>query len=448
MSDVWLNIVMVVVFVMIGGVFAGAEIALVSLRESQVRAMAETGRRGKAVQKLLSDPNQFLAAVQVGVTLAGFFSAAFGASTLSEPLADWLAGRGVSAGLAGTLALVLVTIAISYLSLVVGELTPKRLALQRAEGFALVVAAPLNAIAKLSRPVIWLLSKSTNALVRLLGGDPTQSGESISQEELRDLVAAHESLSSDERRLIDEVFRAGQREVREVMTPRTEVGFLDASMTTSRAAKQVADSNWSRFPVAGRDQDDVVGFVHVRDLFLPNHPAGRAATVGDLAREVKRLPGTAGVLTALSEMRRENQHLAIVVDEYGGTDGIVTLEDLIEEVIGEIYDEYDAEVEPEARQSPDAPREVDGLLNLDDFTEVTGLHLPEGPYETVAGYVLAGLGRLPEVGDTIVVEGREITVVELDGRRIARLRVDPPLPEPEDGEAAGTDPDGVERPTV
>jgi len=438
-SDVWPSIVMVVVFIVIGGVFSGAEIALVSLRESQVRALAETGRRGQAVQKLLSDPNQFLAAVQVGVTFAGFFSAAFGASTLSRPFADWLRTQGVSEGLAGTLALVLVTVAISYLSLVAGELTPKRLALQRAEGFALLVAAPLNAIAKLSRPVIWLLSKSTNVLVRLLGGDPKASAEAISQEELRDLVAAHESLSSDERRLIDEVFRAGEREVREVMTPRTEVGFLDASMTTSRAAKQVADSNWSRFPVSGRDQDDVVGFVHVRDLFLPNHPAGRAATVGDLAREAKRLPGTAGVLTALSEMRRENQHLAIVVDEYGGTDGIVTLEDLIEEVIGEIYDEYDAEVEPESRQSPDAPREVDGLLNLDDFTEATGLQLPDGPYETAAGYVLAGLGRLPEVGDAIEVEGRAITVVELDGRRIARLRVDPPPPEPvDDGDGGGT----------
>jgi putative hemolysin len=430
-SDVWLNMVMVIAFVLIGGVFSGAEIALVSLREGQVRAMAEHGRRGQAVQRLLSDPNRFLAAVQVGVTLAGFFSAAFGASTLSRPFADWLVGRGVSEGLAGTLALVLVTIAISYLSLVVGELTPKRLALQRAEGFSLLVAAPLNAIAKLSRPVIWLLSKSTDVLVRLLGGDPKVSGESISQEELRDLVAAHESLSSDERRLIDEVFRAGEREVREVMTPRTEVSFLDASMTASRAAKQVADSNWSRFPVAGRDEDDVVGFVHVRDLFLPSHPAGRAATVGDLAREVKRLPGTAGVLTALSEMRRENQHLAIVVDEYGGTDGIVTLEDLIEEVIGEIYDEYDAEVVPDARQPAGGPREVDGLLNLDDFTEATGLELPEGPYETVAGYVLAELGRLPQVGDAVEVEGRTLAVLELDGRRIARLLVSP-APERED----------------
>jgi putative hemolysin len=440
-SDVWLNIVMVFVFVLIGGAFAGAEIALVSLRESQVRAMAEQGRRGVAVQRLLADPNRFLAAVQVGVTLAGFFSAAFGASTLSGPLADWFVELGMRAGLADPVAFVLVTIAISYLSLVVGELTPKRLALQRAEGFSLLVAAPLNAVATLSRPVIWLLSKSTNLLVRLLGGDPKMRGESISQEELRDLVAAHESLSSDERRLIGEVFRAGDREVREVMTPRTEVTFLDASMTASRAAKLVGDSTFSRFPVVGRDQDDVVGFVHVRDLFLPNHPAGRAATVGDLAREVKRLPGTARVLVALSEMRRENHHLAIVVDEYGGTDGIVTLEDLIEEVIGEIYDEYDAEAAPEARQLPGQPCEVDGLLNLDDFTEATGLRLPEGPYETAAGFVLAELGRLPEMGDTIEVEGHALRVLELDGRRIARLLVTPPpAPQPRPDEVGSAAP--------
>jgi putative hemolysin len=217
------------------------------------------------------------------------------------------------------------------------------------------------------------------------------------------------------------------------MTPRTEVTFLDASMTASRAAKLVADSSWSRYPVVGRDQDDVVGFVHVRDLFLPNHPAGRAATVGDLARPVARLPGTARVLVALSEMRRGSQHLAIVVDEYGGTDGIVTLEDLIEEVIGEIYDEYDEAVAPAVRDVPGGPREVEGLLNLDDFYEVTRLRLPDGPYETAAGYVLAELGRLPELDDTVVVEGRTIRVIELDGRRISRLLVGPPPdPEPDD----------------
>jgi putative hemolysin len=434
-SDVWLNIVMVFAFVLVGGAFSGAEIALVSLRESQVRSLGESGgRRGKALTKLLAEPNRFLAAVQVGVTLAGFFSAAFGASTLSGPLADWLTGLGLDPGVADPVAFVAVTIAISYLSLVVGELTPKRLALQRAEGFSLLVAAPLNGIALAFRPIIWLLSKSTDLLVRLLGGDPKASGEAIGQEELRDLVAAHESLSSDERRLIDDVFRAGDREVREVMTPRTEVEFLDASTTASRAAKLVAESSWSRYPVVGRSEDDVVGFVHVRDLLLPNHPAGRAATVGDLSREVKQLPGTAGVLTALSEMRRENAHFAIVVDEYGGTDGIVTLEDLIEEIIGEIYDEYDEEVSQRGDEPAGGPHEVDGLLNLDDFAHTTGLHLPEGPYETVAGYVLAELGRLPVVGDEVTVEGRELTVLELDGRRISRLSVSP-APQPE----AGTD---------
>jgi putative hemolysin len=422
-SDVWLNIVMVIVFVLIGGVFSGAELALVSLRESQVRALAETGRRGRALSKLLGDPNRFLAAVQVGVTLANLSSAAFGASTLAEPLRAWFVDRGMAPGLAGPLSFIVVTVVISYLSLVVGELTPKRLALQRAEGISLLVAAPLNRIAVLSRPIIWVLSRSTDLLVRLLGGDPKASGESISQEELRDLVAAHESLTSDERRLIDEVFRAGDREVREVMTPRTEVHFLEASMTASRAAKQVAESSWSRYPVVGRNEDDVVGFVHVRDLFLPTHPAGRAATVGDLAREVKQLPGTAGVLTALSQMRKENRHFAIVVDEYGGTDGIVTLEDLIEEVIGDIYDEYDADVSTQSDEPAEGPHEVDGLWNLGEFSEATGVHLPEGPYETVAGYVLAELGRLPVVGDTVTVEGRTLTVLELDGRRIARISV-------------------------
>src|SRR3954468_24584801 len=433
-SDLWLSIVMVVVFVLIGGFFSGTELALISLRESQVRALSEQGRRGAALHKLLADPNRFLATVQIGVTLATLSASAFGAETLNKPFTTVLVGWGLSPGLAGPLAFIAVTIAVSYLSLVLGALTPKRLALQRAEGLAMLVAPSLNRLATLSRPIVWVLSTSTNALVRLFGGDPKVSGEAISQEELRDLVAAHESLSSDERRLIDEVFRAGDREVREGMTPRTEGAFLDAPMTASRAAKQVADSSWSRFPVAGRDEDDVVGFVHVRDLFLPTHPAGRAATVGDLAREVTRLPGTAGVLTALSEMRRENQHLAIVVDEYGGTDGIVTLEDLIEEVIGEIYDEYDEEVAAEAGQPPGGPREVDGLLNLDDFTEVSGLQLPDGPYETVAGYVLAELGRLPAIGDTVEVEGRTLTVLELDGRRIARLHVSAPPAPTEDGD--------------
>ncbi|HEV7755739.1 MAG TPA: hemolysin family protein [Mycobacteriales bacterium] len=418
-----LDIAIVLLFVLIGGLFAAAEIALVSLREGQVKALAERGRRGRRVAKLVADPNRFLAAVQIGVTLAGFLSAAFGAATLSARAAAGLESVGLDERFSGPVAFVGVTAVISYVSLVLGELVPKRLALQRSEGIAMVVASPLDRLATAFRPVIWLLSVTGDALVRLLGGDPTANRETISGEELRDLVAAHESLGRDERALIDDVFSAGDRQVREVMLPRTEVEFLDGAMTVGRAARIAGASPHSRYPVVGESSDDVVGFVHLRDLLI--RPDGdRSTTVSAVAREVKRLPGTKRVLAALSEMRREGHHLAIVVDEYGGTDGIVTLEDLIEEVIGEIRDEYDTPPAPgEAR-----PNELDGLCNLDEVRESTGLELPDGPYETLAGFVMAGLGTLPILGAEVEVEGWRLTVTELDGRRASRVRVIPPAP--------------------
>jgi putative hemolysin len=285
----------------------------------------------------------------------------------------------------------------------------------------------LSRLATFFRPVIWLLSKSTNGVVRLLGGDPGARREPISEEELRGLVAAHESLTNDERRLIDDVFSAGERSIGEVMVPRTGVTFLDASMTVSRAAKVAADSPHSRYPVVGRDQDDVLGFVHIRDLLLPTIRHDRDRTVASVAREVKAMPGSKHVLNALSEMRREGHHMAIVVDEYGGTDGIVTLEDLIEEVIGDIRDEYDAEV-TEAQRLAGGEVEVDGKLNLDEVAEISGVELPEGPYATLGGFVMAELGRLPKTGDEVVYDGTRLTVVLTEGRRAARVRVTPPIP--------------------
>jgi putative hemolysin len=417
------DLLLVALFIVVGGVFAATEIALVSLRESQAKALAGKGRRGARVGRLMHDPNRFLAAVQVGVTLAGFLSAAFGAARLAVPVSDALVRAGMSRRLSETVALILVTLIISYFSLVFSELAPKRLALQRAEKVSLLFAPSLDRIAILFRPVIWLLSRSTDVVVRLLGGDPNSQREAISEDELRDLVAQHESLTKDERKLIDDVFAAGERQLREVMLPRTEVAFLEAGMTVARAQKLTRDQPHSRYPVTRDSQDDIAGFVHVRDLIVTPAKA-RALKVADVTRDVKLVPGTKKVLPAMSEMRREGHHLAIVVDEYGGTAGIVTLEDLIEEVIGDIRDEYDVEGD-DALRIAGADVEADGLLNLDEVHEQTGVRLPEGPYETLAGFVMARLGHVPRLGEAVEADGHRLTVSELDGRRVARVRIDP-----------------------
>ena len=275
---------------------------------------------------------------------------------------------------------------------------------------------------RLARVVI----RAADALSALLGADRSEGREQISEEELRDLIAANTRLDPVERRIIDEVLTAGASLVREVMRPRTEVMFLAAGLTLTEAAQMVRAQTHTRYPVVDGTQDDVVGFVHLRDLLIRPDGDGRM-TIGELTREVKRLPASKRVLAALSEMRRERHHLAVVVDEYGGTAGIVTLEDLIEELVGEIHDEYDAEPDP----VPGAvPADLDGRLNLADFAERSGFDLPPGPYETVGGFVMAGLGRLPAVGDEVVVqdEGWVLRVLTLDGRRVARVGLRQPGP--------------------
>jgi putative hemolysin len=284
----------------------------------------------------------------------------------------------------------------------------------------------VDRLATLATPLVWVLSRCTNVVVSLLGGDPAAARGLMTDEELRDLVAGHQALSPDERHIVAEVFDAGKRQIREVLVPRTEVEFLPASMPLKQAAEAAERAPYSRFPVYQDSYDDVIGFVHGRDL-IDTRSDLDSRHVGEVCRPVKFLPISKTVLSALSEMRRDRAHLAIVVDEYGGTAGIVTLEDLVEELIGDIQDEYDTVAGP-ARQLHSGELEVDGLLNLDDFAEQTGLELPEGPYETVAGYLLSALGHLPENGESAEVAGRKLTVTQLDGRRISRVLVSPAGP--------------------
>ena len=416
MGDLLWNIALVLLFVLIGGVFAATEMALVTLRESQINAIGQRGRRGAKVASLARNPNTFLSAVQIGVTVAGFASAAYGATSIAPSLAPVLESWGLTPALSLTVATLVLTLVIAYLSLVLGELVPKRLAIQRNAQFAYAVAPALNGFATIMRPVIWLLSVSTNALVRLLGGDPHKTSDEMTDEEVRDIVASHQGLPDDERRILDDVLSLRGRQVSEVMRPRPEVVALDEAARVGEVIAQVRDLPFSRYPVSETSIDDITGFVHVRDLFEaaaddPTRP------LSALMRDIPYIPSTARVLPTLTRMRAEGHHIAVVVDEYGGTDGLVTLEDLVEEVVGEIFDEYDAEVFISADDG------IDGRLNLQDFEEATGLAMPRGSSDTIAGFVTEQLGRLAVVGDTVEVPGATIQVAEMDRRRIARVRV-------------------------
>jgi putative hemolysin len=432
---IW-DIVIVIVIVCVGGFFSSAEMALVSLREGQVQSLAKRGKRGATAARLAADPNRFLSSVQIGVTLATLVAGSFGADTLVGLLHNWLLRHHMAEALASPLAFAIVTVCITFVSLVLGELAPKRIALQRQLPIALLAAPLLDRIATLARPVVWLLSKSVNLVVRLLGGDPRAGRQEMTEQEVRELVTGTQTLDPDERRIVSEVFDAGKRQIREVLLPRTEVEFLAAGTSVGEAAEIAASVPYSRLPVYQDSYDNVVGFVHIRDLLGPAAPE-RSTLVDQVVRPVKFLPISKTVLAALSEMRRERAHLAIVADEYGGTAGIITLEDLVEELIGDIRDEYDSG-QAVATKLPRGEVDVDGLLNLDEFAEQTSIRLPEGPYETAAGYVLAALGEVPKAGDSVPVPGYTIAVTEMDGRRIARLRVTPvpdpvpdPAPEPE-----------------
>ena len=418
------NFLLVLFFVLLGGVFAGTEMALVSLRESQVRRMEKAGKRGARIAALAGNPNRFLSTVQIGVTLSGFFSAAYGASTIAPDVEPLLAGIGFGAA-AGMVSFIGMTLLVAYLSLGLGELVPKRLAMQSAVGFTKVLGPPLSFLSELMRPAVWLLSVSTDAMVRLLGGDPTAKQESISSEELWDMIARSDTLEDESRNILTDVFGAESRSLQEVMRPRTDVAFISGSLTVGDARNLVRDGPHSRFPVIGSSPDDVLGFVHIRDL-MPRDEDYDAQPVRNIAREILPLPGTNKVPPSLSRMRRLGQHIALVVDEYGGTDGIVTLEDLVEELVGEIYDEYDTGADPEDRVTiGNDSVEVDGGLILQEFASASGIALPEGHYETVAGFVMDRLGRLPRTGDRVEVGGHELTVTAMDRLRIARIRVTP-----------------------
>lgn len=431
----FVDILFVFIFLIIGGVFSCTELALVSLRSSQLDEMEQEDARGAKVARIARDPNTFLSTVQIGVTLSGFFSASFGESAIAPWVVPVVESWGIPRHIAAPTTTIALTLIISFCDIVIAEMAPKRIAMQRTEQIARAAVPAIDIFAKICRPVIWTIGKSTNGIVRLLGFDPTRTENEVSDKELRVLVNSNTNLSKDERTILDDVFDASETIVAEVMRPRADVVFLEGSMGIKDAAKYVREMPYSRYPVTGKDFDDVLGFVHVRDLLDVRDP--KATTVADVTREGISLPGTSKLLPSLSLLRKRGIHLAIVIDEYGGTDGIVTLEDMTEELVGDIRDEYDLPENSNGGASNgvgkgrngqsafvDGVATVDGGMTIEDFSDLTGIELDDGPYETVAGYFLAHTGRMGEVGETLHSDdGYDMVVTKVDGRRIETLEV-------------------------
>lgn len=418
MGDLLPQLGLVVLLVVLNAAFAGSELALVSLREAQLQRLEQASATGAVLARLAREPNRFLATIQIGITLAGFLASAAAAVSLAEPLVEPL---GFLGGAAEATAVLLVTLVLAYVTLVFGELAPKRVAMQRAERWGLVAARPLAAMATCTRPAVWLLSRSADVAVRLMGGDPARQREEVTEEELREMVAAQPTFTDKQRLIIDGAFEIAERSLHEVLRPRPDVFVLDAGLDPAAACGALAASGHSRAPVAhGASLDDVLGFVHLRDLL-----GARGGEVRDLVSgPLLAFPETAGVLDAMHELQARRAQMAVVVDEHGSAAGIVTIEDLVEELVGEIYDETDPDVAAVVR-GVDGWMELPGSFPIHDLTDIGVDDIPSGPYSTIAGFVLDRLGRIPEdPGDVVEVGRWSVRVLEVHGRAIRKVRLD------------------------
>jgi putative hemolysin len=413
MSVPWGQLLLVAALILVNAAFAGSEIAFISLREGKLARLAERGRTGRTLARLARDPNQFLATIQIGITLANLLASAAAAVTLAEPLVGALAPLGDAAR---PTAVVLVTLVLTYVTLVFGELAPKRLAMQRPERWGLLAARPLALMTTLSRPVVWVLSRSTDVVVRLVGGDPTQGREEITEEELRDMVATQPELTPEERAIIGGAFEFGDRTLRQILLPRTHLLAFSEDVTAADAVRQLVEHGHSRAPVYRDDRlDDIIGIVHLRALVSGD------GTVGDHCTPTVMLPETASALDALRTMQEQRQQMAIVLNEHGGVEGIVTMEDLIEELVGDIWDESDRDVQA-VRRHPDGSMSVVGSFPVHDLEDLV-IDAAPGDYTTVAGMILDRLGRIPDEGEYVNVNGWRFEVTDASNRAIRRVRV-------------------------
>jgi len=418
--SVFLRLVVVLLLVLGSAIFVTAEYALVTARRSRLEERAERGGRGaRTALNLMDEPVRFIGLIQVGITVFAILIGAVG-----EPLLSDLFEPPLSAGVSFAIAFVILT----YLSVILGELVPKAVALQRAERLAVTLAVPVDVLARIAHPLVWLLQVSANGVLRVLRVKPAPAGMiAYTREDIRHSVAAAEDvgvLEEAEEEMLYKVFDFASKEVSAVMVPKPEVVAISVDMPPEEALATVVDSPFTRYPVYRDSLDEIVGILHVRDLFAAMHDLGISAVrLESIVRPAYVVPETKDLAALLGDFRREKQHMAVVVDEYGAMDGIVTLEDLLEEIVGEIEDEFDLP-DTSIERIDDERVRIGGTYTIDDFNEEFGTELEQGDFHTMAGLVFGELGRAAEVGDAILTDGLRLTVLEVEGSRILRIEVE------------------------
>ncbi|EAH4338048.1 HlyC/CorC family transporter [Listeria monocytogenes] len=425
-QQIILQLILIVVLTMLNAFFASAEMALVSLNKNRVKSQAETGdKKAVMLAKLVDDPSKFLATIQVGITLAGFFSSASAATSIATRLESVFGGSSF----AKELSIIVVTIVLSYITLVFGELYPKRLALQKSEKIARVSVRPIMAVGVVLRPFVKFLSFSTDILVKLTRMEKNTDNEKMTREEMQLLIETGRRdgvIEVEELQMLRGVFEMDNKYAREVMVPRTDAFMVDVEIESEELCDALLSENFSRVPVYTGDQDSVLGILHMKDFFAEARKSGfENIDVKALVKDAYFAQETMFIDDLLKNMQRTRNQMAILMDEYGGVAGIVTVEDLLEEIVGEIDDENDV-FSDEVKKIDETTFIVEGRMPLDDFNEMFHVELPSRGVDTVAGFVLTLTGTIPEEDDKVVVEYGTLrfTVEEMNDARLVSVRVE------------------------
>lgn len=433
-GSIIIKIVVLFALILVNAFFAMSEIAVISLNDNKIDKMAESGdKKAKQIKKLTENTSAFLSTIQIGVTLAGFLTSATAAQSFAVLLTDALSKTPVvdviPVGIISGVSTVAITLIMSYFSLVFGELVPKKIAMQKSEKVSFAVAPILLFTARVTRPAVKLLSLSTNGVLKLIGIDPHADEETLTEEEIRMMVdvGGEKGVIEDvQKEMIDNIFDFDDMDVADIMTHRTDMICIDVEEELSEAVKLSIDNGFSRIPVYEEDPDNIVGIIYVKDfLKYVGTPLPNSKSIKDLMREAYYVPETKRCGEMFSEMTEKHIQMAVVVDEYGGTAGIVTLEDILEAIVGNIQDEYDQESD-EISIIDDKTFTIDGITDIDEVEELTGKTFPEGDYDTLGGYIISILGFLPQDGELneVTFENIKFTVLNVEERRIGKVKVE------------------------